>query len=70
MFSGVDVDSYTTIVYEAGGAGEVNSKALSVEHVISYQHICFQFVNQVQLASNGRVDLTVFFVNTSNIDRR
>lgn len=69
VLPGVDVDPYTIAVYESGGAGEIDSKAFSAEHVISYQHICFQSVNQVQLAGNGRVDLTAIFVKTRDVDR-
>ena len=69
LLPGVDVDSYTPAVYESEGAGEVDSKALSIEHIISYQHICFQSVNQVQLADNGHVNPTAFFVNTRDVDR-
>lgn len=53
VLPGIDIDSYTTAVYESGGAEKVNSKALSIEHVISYQHIRFQSVNQMQLAGDG-----------------
>lgn len=41
----IDVDPYTTAVYKIGEAGKVDSKVLSAEHVIFYQHIYFQSVN-------------------------
>lgn len=66
---GVDDDFYTTAMYKSGGVGEVDSKALSAEYVISHQHIRLQSVNQVQLASDGCVDLTALYVNTRDVNR-
>lgn len=67
---GVNVDTYTTAVYESGGAREIDSKALSAKHVISHQHICFQSVNQIQLTGDERIDLTAISVKTRDVDRR
>ena len=70
VLPGVNVNTYTTAVYESGGARKVDSKALSTEHVISYQHICFQSINQMQLAGDRRIDLTAVSIKTRNIDHR
>lgn len=68
MLFGVDINFHITAVYESGRDGEVNSKALSAEHVITHKHICFQSANQVQLVVHGCVVLTAFFVNTKNVN--
>lgn len=47
VLPGVDVDLYIAAVYESGGARQIDSKALSIEHVVIYQHFCFQPVNQL-----------------------
>lgn len=70
MLPSVDVDLHTAAVYESRRGEEVNSKALSTEHVVTHQHICLQPVNQVQLAADRCVDLIVFFMNTRDIDCR
>lgn len=41
VLSGVDVDLYTTTVYEGWRGEKVDSKALSAEHIVTHQHICF-----------------------------
>lgn len=64
----MDVDLHTAAVYENRRGEEVNSKALSIEHVVTHQHICLQPVNQVQFAADRCVDLTVFFINTKDIN--
>lgn len=68
MLSSIDVDFHTTAVYESGRDGEVDSKALNIEYVVTYQYICLQSINQVQLVANGCVDLTAFFVNIRDVN--
>lgn len=68
VLSGVDINLYIAAMYKSGGAGQIDSKTLSLEHVIIYQYICFQQVNQIQLAAHACVNLMAFFINTRNVD--
>ncbi len=68
LLSGIDVDFHTTAVYESGRGGEVDSKALNTEHVVIHQYICFQSVNQVQLAADRFIDFTALSINIRDLD--
>lgn len=68
VLPGADINPYITAVYESGGGGEVNSKAFRAKHIVTNQHISLQSVNQVQFATNERIDFTAFFLNTRDVD--
>lgn len=36
ILSGIDIDLYTTAVYEGGGGREIDSKAFSAKHIVTH----------------------------------
>lgn len=68
MLPGIDINFNTTTVYKSREDKKFDSKAVCADHIVSYQHLCFQSVNWAQLAVEKNLDLIALFDNSRDID--